>query len=138
MKENHLIDLDEEKSQLGKVEISPEVIEVIAGLAASEIEGVATMRGNFASGVAERFGKKAHGKGVKVDLNEEGITVDVYTVMSYGVSVPEVCKKIQENILQTIETMTAIKLLEVNVHVVGVQLETDKQEGEEDKQDSPS
>ncbi len=124
MTENHILDMDEQKSELGKVEISPEVIEVIAGIAAAEVEGVATMRGNFASGVAERLGRKNHGKGIKVDLGEDGITVDVSVIIVYGVSVPEVAKLIQNNIKQTIQTMTGIDLQAVNVHVVGVQFET--------------
>ncbi|MBU9724163.1 MULTISPECIES: Asp23/Gls24 family envelope stress response protein [Bacillaceae] len=128
MKDNHLIHMAEDKEELGKVEISPEVIEIIAGLAASEVEGVATMRGNFASGVAERLGRKNnHGKGVKVELTEDGIIVDAYVVMNYGISIPEGSKKIQENIYQTLENMTAIQLSEVNVHVVGVQLEQPKE-----------
>ena len=64
------------------MEIAPEVIEVIAGIAASEVDGVSQMRGNFATGVVERLGKKNHGKGVKVELLEEGIKVDVYCVMT--------------------------------------------------------
>lgn len=123
MNENHILDLEEQNTELGKVEISPEVIEVIAGIAASEIEGVATMRGNFASGVVERLGRKNHGKGVKVDLTDEGIKVDVFVVMTYGVSIPEIAQKIQNNIFQTLKTMTAIELTEANVHVVGVQFE---------------
>ncbi|WP_096188471.1 Asp23/Gls24 family envelope stress response protein [Evansella halocellulosilytica] len=123
--DNHLIHMSEDKDELGKVEISPEVIEVITGLAASEVEGVATMRGNFAAGVAERLGRKNnHGKGVKVDLQDDGIAVEIYVVTNYGVSIPEVCKKIQENIYQTIKNMTAIQLTAVNVHVVGIQLES--------------
>ncbi|UCZ54608.1 Asp23/Gls24 family envelope stress response protein [Bacillus shivajii] len=122
--ENHLIHMANDKEELGKVEISPEVIEVITGLAASEIDGVATMRGNFAAGVAERLGRKNnHGKGVKVDMSDEGIAVEIFVVTNYGVSIPEVCSKIQENIYQTIKNMTAIELTEVNVHVVGVHLE---------------
>ncbi|WP_096201198.1 Asp23/Gls24 family envelope stress response protein [Bacillus sp. FJAT-45350] len=132
MTENHILDLDEQKSDLGKVEISPEVIEVIAGIAASEVEGVANMRGNFASGVVERLGKKNHGKGVKVDLGEEGITVDVSVVMIYGVSIPEVAKQIQNNIKQTLQTMTAIDLQAVNVHIVGVQFESAQESQEEE------
>ena len=73
--------MNQENNGLGKVEIAPEVIEVIAGIAASEVEGVSQMRGNFASGVVERLGKKNHGKGVKVELSEDGIKVDVYCVM---------------------------------------------------------
>ncbi|ADC48375.1 firmicute alkaline shock protein-like protein [Alkalihalophilus pseudofirmus OF4] len=124
MNENHILELEDQKSELGTVEISPEVIEVIAGIAASEVDGVATMRGNFAAGVAEKLGRKNHGKGVKVELDEEGITVDVSVVISYGVQVPKVAKLIQHNIKQALQTMTAIDLQAVNVHVVGVQFET--------------
>ncbi|ARK31396.1 Asp23/Gls24 family envelope stress response protein [Halalkalibacter krulwichiae] len=124
MNENHILELEEQKSELGKVEISPEVIEVIAGIAASEVEGVATMRGNFATGVAEKLGRKNHGKGVKVELAEDGITVDVSVVITYGVAVPEVAGLIQSNIKQALQTMTAIELQAINVHVVGVQFET--------------
>ncbi|MFA9555979.1 Asp23/Gls24 family envelope stress response protein [Evansella sp. AB-rgal1] len=136
MKENQLIHIPDDKDELGKVEISPEVIEVIAGLAATEVEGVGTMRGNFASGVVERLGKKNnHGKGVKVELKQEGINVDVYVLINYGFSIPEVCKKIQENIYQTLQNMTSIQLTEVNVHVVGVQLEQPKQDLEQSKKE---
>ncbi|TWI55950.1 Asp23/Gls24 family envelope stress response protein [Halalkalibacter nanhaiisediminis] len=124
MNENHILELEEEKSELGKVEISPEVIEVIAGIAASEVDGVATMRGNFAAGVAEKLGRKNHGKGVKVELGEDGITVDVSVIITYGVAVPEVAKLIQTNIKQALQTMTAIEIQAVNVHVVGVQFES--------------
>ncbi|WP_216829442.1 Asp23/Gls24 family envelope stress response protein [Alkalihalobacterium elongatum] len=124
MAENHIIDLEEQKNDLGKVEISPEVIEVIAGIAASEVDGVATMRGNFATGVAERLGRKNHGKGVKVELKEDGIVVDVSVVIIYGVSIPDVAKKIQSNVKQALQTMTGIDLEAVNVHVVGVQFES--------------
>ncbi|MCL7746144.1 Asp23/Gls24 family envelope stress response protein [Halalkalibacter alkaliphilus] len=124
MNENHILELEEQKSELGKVEISPEVIEVIAGIAASEVDGVATMRGNFATGVAEKLGRKNHGKGVKVELAEDGITVDVSVVITYGVAVPEVATLIQTNIKQALQTMTAIELQAINVHVVGVQFES--------------
>ncbi|MFN7251143.1 MAG: Asp23/Gls24 family envelope stress response protein [Anaerobacillus sp.] len=121
---NHVIDLEEQHEKLGKVEISPEVIEVITSLAAAEVEGVATMRGNFATGVAEKLGRKSHGKGVKVDLGQDGISVDAYVIVKYGVSIPEVARKIQDNIHQTLKTMTAIDLSAVNIHVVGIQLES--------------
>ncbi|GAE36342.1 Asp23/Gls24 family envelope stress response protein [Halalkalibacter akibai] len=131
MNENHILELEEQKSELGKVEISPEVIEVIAGIAASEVDGVATMRGNFATGVAEKLGRKNHGKGVKVELAEDGITVDVSVVITYGVAVPEVANLIQSNIKQALQTMTAIELQAINVHVVGVQFESNEAVEEE-------
>lgn len=131
MNENHVLELDEKKSELGKIEISPDVIEVIAGIAASEVSGVAMMRGNFATDVAEKLGRKNHGKGVKVELGEDSITVDVSVVINYGVSVPEVARLIQENVKQALQTMTAIRLEAVNVHVVGVQFDSSDQHADD-------
>jgi uncharacterized alkaline shock family protein YloU len=135
MKEtNNVLEMNQENNALGKVEIAPEVIEVIAGIAASEIEGVASMRGNFATGVVERLGKKNHGKVVKVDLTEEGIVIEVYCVMTFGVSIPTVAQQIQDNIRQALLNMTALEVNEVNIHVVGIQFETKPQEVEIDQE----
>ncbi|CAM3740934.1 Asp23/Gls24 family envelope stress response protein [Cytobacillus oceanisediminis] len=128
MSENNILEMSHENSGLGKVEIAPEVIEVIAGIAASEVEGVAQMRGNFATGVVERLGKKNHGKGVKVELTEEGIKVDVYCLMKFGVSIPSVAQEIQDNIRQALLNMTALDAQEVNIHVVGIMFENQKHE----------
>ncbi|MDV2580949.1 Asp23/Gls24 family envelope stress response protein [Alkalibacillus haloalkaliphilus] len=132
MDENQLLNVSEDNS-LGRVEIAPEVIEVIAGIAANEVSGVANMRGNIASNVTERLGKKKHGKGVKVELTEEGIEIDVYTVLDYGVSIPKVCEKIQDNIRTTLKNMTALEIIEINVHVVGVQIEEKPEESKPEK-----
>jgi uncharacterized alkaline shock family protein YloU len=110
---NNVLEMNQDYNGLGKVEIAPEVIEVIAGIAASEIEGVASMRGNFAAGVVERLGKKNHGKGVKVELTEEGIVIEVFCVMIFGVS---------------------LEVNEVNIHVVGIQFESKTQEVEVDQE----
>ncbi|WP_066312427.1 Asp23/Gls24 family envelope stress response protein [Bacillus sp. FJAT-29814] len=128
MSEFSILEMDQGSNSLGKIEIAPEVIEVIAGIAASEVEGVSGMRGNFAAGVVERLGKKNHGKGVKVELTETGIKIDVYCVMKFGISIPTVAGKIQENIRQALLNMTALEAEEVNIHIVGVQFETPKQE----------
>jgi uncharacterized alkaline shock family protein YloU len=130
MSEYNVLEMNQGNSGHGKVEIAPEVIEVIAGIAASEVEGVAQMRGNFATGVVERLGKKNHGKGVKVELSEEGITVDVYCLMKFGVSIPTVAGKIQDNIRQALLNMTALEAETVNIHVVGISFETQKLEPE--------
>ncbi|QKS70962.1 Asp23/Gls24 family envelope stress response protein [Paenalkalicoccus suaedae] len=133
MTDNHQIEMAKDKEQLGNVEISPEVIEVIAGIAASEIDGVAALRGNFAAGVAERLSRKsAHSKGVKVELTEKGVKIDVYVVTQFGFSIPDVGKKVQENIVQTLSTMTAIDVVGTDVHITGVQFEQ-KQELDEKK-----
>lgn len=129
MSEN-ILEMNQENNGLGKVEIAPEVIEVIAGIAASEIDGVSQMRGNFAAGVVERFGKKNHGKGVKVELSDEGIKVDVYCILKFGVSIPIVAQAIQDNIRQALLNMTALEPVEVNIHIVGIQFENQKHEND--------
>ncbi|SRR5690625_1277057 len=130
MEEKNVLNVSADQS-LGKVEIAPEVIEVIAGIAANEVTGVANMRGSLASNVTERFGKKKHGKGVKVELNDDGIVIDVYTVLDYGVSIPTVAEKIQDNIRTTLKNMTALEILEINVHIEGVQIEEKTNETKE-------
>ena len=130
MSDQNILEMNQEETGLGKVEIAPEVIEVIAGIAASEVEGVAQMRGNFASGVVEKLGKKNHGKGVKVELAEDGIKVDVYCLMKFGVSIPTVAQSIQDNIRQALLNMTALETKEINIHVVGILFESQKQEDE--------
>ena len=124
------VDLENYDDGLGKVEIAPEVIEVITGIAATEVEGIAQMRGNFASGVVEKLGKKNHGKGVKVEINEDGIKIDVYCLVKFGVSIPKVAQEAQENIRQTLLNMTALDATEVNIHIVGIQFETAKAEAD--------
>lgn len=118
-----MFEMDDVTTDLGKVEISPEVIEVIAGLAAAEVNGVASMHGGFATGVAEKMGRKNYGKGIKVDLGEDGITIDVQLHMNFGVSIPEVSRQVQDNIAQTLRTMTALEANAINIHVVGIQFE---------------
>jgi uncharacterized alkaline shock family protein YloU len=130
MSEQRVLEMNQGENSLGKVEIAPEVIEVIAGIAASEVEGVSQMRGGFAAGVVERLGKKNHGKGVRVELSDEGIKVDVYCLMKFGISIPVVAQKIQDNIRQALLNMTALEAAEVNIHVVGIQFETQKPEND--------
>lgn len=129
MSEQPLLNVSEDNS-LGTVEIAPEVIEIITGIAASEIEGLSSMRGNFASGVVERLGKKSHGKGVKVELTETGIMIDLYVVFDFGISIPQIAQKLQTNIRQTIKGMTALEIAEINVHVVGIQMDNTDEKSE--------
>jgi uncharacterized alkaline shock family protein YloU len=123
-------EMESYSSELGKVEISPEVIEVIASIAASDVDGVASMRGSFASGVVERLGKKTHGKGVKVELTETGISIDVYVSMKYGVPIPDVAQKIQDHIRQALLDMTALEATDINISVVGVQFDSKEKQQE--------
>ncbi|MCT2537518.1 Asp23/Gls24 family envelope stress response protein [Aquibacillus koreensis] len=123
MGDNSMLNVSED-SNLGRVEIAPEVIEVIAGIATTEVAGVSYTRGNFATGVVERLGKKqSHGKGIKVELTNNGVIIDVFVVIDYGFTIPDVAQKIQTNIRQALKNMTALEIDEINVHVVGVNME---------------
>ncbi|MGX7198949.1 Asp23/Gls24 family envelope stress response protein [Enterococcus nangangensis] len=107
---------------LGDIIIAPEVIEVIIGIAASKVEGVYGMQGSFSENVAALFDRKAarHAKGVYLKIEEQGIIVDIYCYLNYGVSVPKVALDMQEKVKQQVLFMTDIHLAEVNVHVVAV------------------
>ncbi|WAA10458.1 Asp23/Gls24 family envelope stress response protein [Fervidibacillus albus] len=126
--------LEMNEGGLGKIEIAPEVIEVIAGIAASEIDGVAMMRGNFTTGVAELLGKKTHGRGVRVDLSDNQIKIDVYCVLNFGVSIPKIAQKMQDNIYQALLNMTGLETDEINVHVVNMYIESSKKEAEKEEE----
>lgn len=120
-------------SELGKVEIAPEVIEVIAGLAASEIDGVAYMSGGLVGGLAERLGRKNLSKGVKVELGEQHTVIDLSIVVEYGVRIPEVALAVQDNVKTTIQNMTGLDVIEVNVHVINVLVKSELAEQVEEK-----
>lgn len=111
------------KEELGQIEIAPEVIETIAGIATTEVEGVAATRGNFASGVVERFGKKVHNKGIKSSIANDVIVIDVFCSIKYGYSIPKVANDIQSRIRQSVQNMTELQIQEVNIHVTGIQFE---------------
>lgn len=107
-------------ASMGEIEVAPEVIEVISGIAASKVAGVYAMRGKLGSGVSELFGRVDHKKGVHLSSDEEGLKVDVYCYLNYGVSVPKVALELQEKVREQLIQMTDIELKEVNIHVVGI------------------
>lgn len=110
----------ESTNEKGSVKITEEVVSIIAGLAATEVEGVADMSGGFAGGIAEMLGRKNLSKGVKVQVGEKDVLVDIYLIVNYGVRIPEVAWKVQENVKKAIENMTGLTVTEVNIHVQGV------------------
>lgn len=123
---------DYEKTDLGNIQIAPEVLEIIAGLATIEVKGVYAMSGGFAGGIAEFLGRKNLSKGVKVNVGQKEASVDVSIVIDYGTRIPELAKEIQDSIKRNIETMTGLQVIEVNVHIHDVQLKpADKSADEE-------
>ncbi|HYG59432.1 MAG TPA: Asp23/Gls24 family envelope stress response protein [Symbiobacteriaceae bacterium] len=113
------------------VRISDDVVGVVAGIAAMEVEGVAGMSGGFAAEMSERMlGKKNLSKGVKVQVGEKEAAIDLYIVIEYGVRIPEVATRVQENVKRAVESMTGLDCVEVNIHVQGVSFRSDNRDDE--------
>jgi uncharacterized alkaline shock family protein YloU len=109
-----------EKDKIGEVRIADEVVAIIAGLAATEVEGVDSMAGNVTNGIVSRLGMKNLSKGVKVDVTEEHVSVDLALNIKYGYSIPETSEKVQDKVKTAIENMTGLTVLDVNIKVAGV------------------
>ncbi|SHJ66254.1 Uncharacterized conserved protein YloU, alkaline shock protein (Asp23) family [Hathewaya proteolytica DSM 3090] len=123
--------MQENLNNEGIVKISEDVISIIAGIAASEIEGVAGMNTTIVGGFTEKIsGKKSLSKGVKVTLEEGNPTVELSVVVEYGVKIYEVAQKVQENVKKTIETMTGLKVNAINVYIENIILPKKEEEQE--------
>lgn len=123
------------KEETNNIQISDDVIASIAGMAVSEVSGVAEMAGGFAGGISEVLsGKRNMSKGIKVSVQEKEVKVDVNIIVEYGTRIPDVAFEIQKRVKSSIENMTGFIATEVNVHVQGV--ETPKEEAKkEDKKE---
>ena len=109
------------ESKENGIEISNDVIAVIAGVAVSEVQGVASMSGSFAGGITEVLsGKKNLAKGIKVEKTENVTKIDVNIIVEYGTNISDVAFEIQNKVKNAVENMTGLKVVEVNVHVQGV------------------
>lgn len=111
-----------EDENLGEVKIADEVVAIIAGLAAMEVEGVASMSGNATKELISRLGMKSLSKGVKVDVLEGIVSVSLKLNLQYGYNVLEVSGKVQEKVKTAIENMTGLTVADVNIRVAGVDI----------------
>ena len=133
--------MDEEKIEKEEmvndgIKIADDVVSVIAGKAVTEVSGVFDMAGGFAGGITEVLsGKKNLSKGIKVDINEKEVKIDVNIIVEYGVRIPDVAFEIQNRVKKAVETMTGLKVLEINVHVQGVSTSAPEENKEEDNQE---
>lgn len=128
MEEKELNQEVEQKQENG-IEISPDVIAVIAGVAVSEVQGVSSMSGGFAGGISEVLsGKKNLAKGIKVEKTEGVAKIDVNIIVEYGTRIPDIAFEIQNRVKKAVESMTGYKVEEVNVHVQGVNTDIIKNE----------
>ena len=111
-----------EAGVLGDIQIADDVIAIIAGLAATEVEGVAKMYGNITNELVSKLGMKNLSKGVKVAVSPEDVKVDLSIELKYGYSVIDVSSKVQEKVKQAIETMTGLNVTKVTIRVAGVRM----------------
>ena len=114
----------QDDSSMGEVKIADEVVAIIAALAATEVEGVASMAGNITNELISRLGMKNLSKGVKVDVLEGVVTVSLALNMKYNYSIMDVSAKVQEKVKSAVENMTGLEVADVNVKVAGVEMES--------------
>jgi uncharacterized alkaline shock family protein YloU len=120
-------------TELGNIKIADEVVSIIAGLAATEVEGVAGMSGGIVGGIADMLGKRNLSKGVKVEVGDKQAAVDLYIVVKFGVRIPDVAWTIQENVKKAVESMTGLETLKINVHVQGVSFPSGKLDDDDEE-----
>ena len=118
------ITLENAEGETSNIQISDDVVSVIAGKAVSEAPGVYAMAGGFAGGISEVLsGKKNLSKGIKVEVGEKETKIDVNIIVEYGSRIPDVAFDIQNRVKTAVEGMTGLKVVAVNVHVQGVNTE---------------
>ena len=111
-----------EKEMMGEVRIADEVVAIIAGLAATEVDGVDSMAGNITNELVGKLGMKNLSKGVKVDVTEEHVSVDLSLNIKYGYNIPDVSERVQDRVKSAIENMTGLAVLDVNIRIAGVNI----------------
>ncbi|MBA4701612.1 MAG: Asp23/Gls24 family envelope stress response protein [Ruminococcus sp.] len=111
-------------SSMGEVKIADEVVAIIAALAATEVEGVASMAGNITNELVSKLGMKNLSKGVKVDVLEGVVTVSLALNLKYNYSIMEISSKVQEKVKNAVENMTGLEVADVNIKVAGVEMES--------------
>lgn len=117
-----------DKYESGSIRIANEVVRIIAGIAASEVKGIVGMSGGVADGFAELLMKKNLAKGVKVEIGERQVAVDLFVIVEYGSKIPDIAFEVQQNVKRAIESMTGLEVVEVNVHIQGVEFRSEENE----------
>ncbi|MBE5921823.1 MAG: Asp23/Gls24 family envelope stress response protein [Lachnospiraceae bacterium] len=111
-----------EEGSIGEVRIADDVVAVIAGLAAMEVDGVVSLPGNITAELIGKLGMKNLSKGITVDISEDGVCVGLNLILNYGASIVKISEKVQEKVKNAIETMTGLTVNEVNVRVASVEV----------------
>ena len=122
------VDSTMQNNEYGKTIIANEVVAVIAGLAASEIPGVASMSSGFVDDITSTLGMKSSKRGVKVELTDDIAKIGISIIVEYGVKIPEVATNIRSSVIEAVENMTGLTVEEVNIYVQGVHLNKEPKE----------
>ncbi|HEX7056597.1 MAG TPA: Asp23/Gls24 family envelope stress response protein [Bacilli bacterium] len=117
-----------DEMETGTVKISDDVVATIAGLAAAETPGIAGMSGGISEGLTKRLSGKNAQRGVSVEVGQTEAAIDLRVIVNYGAKIQEVCRKLQENVKEAVESMTGLQVVEVNVKVEGVSFNEDESE----------
>lgn len=125
--------MENTNAEIGSVVISEEVVGVIAGAAASEVKGIYSMSGGIVGGIADILGKKNMGKGVKADIEDGKVTIDVHITVCYGAKIAEISVELQNKVKKAVESMTGLQVLAVNVYIDGVYFEKEPKPTKEKK-----
>ena len=112
-----------ENVNIGEVKVADEVVAIIAGLAATEVEGVDSLGGNITNEIVSKLGMKNLSKGVKVHVGENDVTVNLALNIKYGCEIPKVSATVQDRVKTAIETMTGLEVSEVNIKIAGVNID---------------
>lgn len=125
--------VNEKKNMSTNVHIADEVIAIIAATAAMEVPGVVSSQSAPSNALVEFFGKKSQSKGVKIEVNEGNVTIDMEVAVLFGAKIQEVALKVQSRVKTEVETMTGLNVLCVNVNVTGIMLENKKNKDSEEE-----
>ncbi len=128
--------VEPENSELGEMNIESDVLGIVAGISATEVEGVAAMSSGFAGDIAEMLGRKNLSRGVSLEETEEGVVVDLNLIVEYEVDIPRVARSVQKNVLESLEKMTGVEVRAVNVNVLGIDIPEFPSGGKEKQDES--
>lgn len=123
------------QDDMGAIKVADEVLSIVAGLAASEVNGVYGMSGGIREGLTDMLGKQNFSKGIKVYTEGRTVKVEVHVIIAYGYNIPDVAIKLQEKVKEAVENMTGYEVTGVDIHVEGVRKEKNKQLSDKDDTD---
>ena len=113
----------QEDESIGAVKIADDVVAMIAGIAATEVDGVSAMAGNITNELMSKAGMNKLTKGVRVEVREKQVTVDLAVIMEYGYNIPATCQKVQAKAKAAIENMTGLNVVDVNIRIAGIHMQ---------------